>query len=132
MRQYISLSRKDAGSDYGVSFPDLGCVTAGVDLDDARAMVEEALALHLEGIEVDGEPIPEPCSLEAIMVERKNYDGVAILVKAPAKGAKAVRINVTVPEDELAEVDRYAEEHGYSRSDFVVRAAKKAMETEAA
>jgi metal-responsive CopG/Arc/MetJ family transcriptional regulator len=46
------------------------------------------------------------------------------------KAAKAVRINVTVPEDELAEIDRYAEEHGYSRSGFLVRAAKKAMEIE--
>jgi predicted RNase H-like HicB family nuclease len=129
MRQYIALIHKDAGSDYGVSFPDLpGCITAGVDLDDARAMAEEALALHLEGMEVDGEPIPEPSSLEAIMEERENHVGVAILVKAPAKAAKAVRINVTVPEDELAEIDRYAEEHGYSRSGFLVRAAKKAME----
>jgi predicted RNase H-like HicB family nuclease len=133
MRQYIALIHKDAGSDYGVSFPDLpGCVTAGVDLDDARAMAEEALALHLEGMEVDGEPIPEPSSLEAIMEERENRDSVAILVKAPAKAAKAVRINVTVPEDELAEIDRYAEEHGYSRSGFLVRAAKKAMEMEPA
>jgi predicted RNase H-like HicB family nuclease len=48
MRQYIALIHKDAGSDYGVSFPDLpGCVTAGLDLDDARRMAEEALALHL-------------------------------------------------------------------------------------
>src|ERR1700677_1380068 len=49
MRQYIALIHKDAASDYGVSFPDLpGCVTAGLDLDDARRMAEEALdALHL-------------------------------------------------------------------------------------
>ena len=29
-REYIGLIHKDAGSDYGVSFPDFpGCVTAG-------------------------------------------------------------------------------------------------------
>jgi predicted RNase H-like HicB family nuclease len=128
-RNFIALIHKDADSDYGVSFPDLpGVVTAGVDLDDARGMAEEALALHLEGMEADHDPIPEPSSLEAIMTDRENRDGVAILVKAPAKAAKAVRINVTVPENELAEIDRYAAEQGYSRSGFLVHAAKKVME----
>ena len=68
MRQYIALIHKDANSEYGVSFPDLpGCVTAGLDLDYARMMAEEALALHLEGMEADGEPIPEPSSLDVVM-----------------------------------------------------------------
>lgn len=61
MRNYIGLIHKDAESDYGVSFPDFsGVVTAGADLDDARAMAEEALALHIEGLVEDGEAIPEP------------------------------------------------------------------------
>jgi predicted RNase H-like HicB family nuclease len=125
-RNFIALIHKDADSDYGVSFPDLpGVVTAGVDLDDARAMAEEALALHLEGMEADHDPIPEPSSLEAVMADRENRDAVAILVKAPAKAAKAVRINVTVPEDELEAIDRYAAEQGYSRSGFLVHAAMK-------
>ena len=68
MRQYIALIHKDADSDFGVSFPDLpGCVTAGATLDEARDMAEEALALHIEGLEQDGEAIPEPSSLEAVM-----------------------------------------------------------------
>jgi predicted RNase H-like HicB family nuclease len=130
MRQYIALIHKDVDSDYGVSFPDLpGCVTAGVDLDDARRMAEEALALHLEGMEEDGDPIPEPSSLEAVMADRENLSGVAILVAAPQKAARAVRVNVTVPEDELERIDRFAGEHGYTRSGFLLRAAKREMET---
>ena len=130
MREYIALIHKDAGSDYGVSFPDLpGCVTAGVDLDDARRMAEEALALHLEGIEDDGEPIPEPSSLEAIMADRENRSGVVVLIDAPRqKAARTVRVNVTMPEDELEVIDRFAAEHGYTRSGFLLRAAKRAME----
>jgi predicted RNase H-like HicB family nuclease len=59
MRNYIGLIHKDADSDYGVSFPDFpGLITAGTDLDDARAMAEEALALHIEGLAEDGEAIP--------------------------------------------------------------------------
>jgi predicted RNase H-like HicB family nuclease len=128
MRQYIALIHKDAGSDYGVSFPDLpGCVTAGVDLDDARRMAEEALALHLAGMAEDDEPIPEPSSLEAVMADRENRDAVAILVKAPPATTKAVRVNMTMPENELDEIDKFSAEHGYTRSGFLLHAAKKAI-----
>jgi predicted RNase H-like HicB family nuclease/uncharacterized protein (DUF1778 family) len=132
MRQYIALIHKDAGSDYGVSFPDLpGCVTAGIDLDDARRMAEEALALHLAGMAEDAEPIPEPSSLEAVMTERENRDAVAILVKAPPAIAKAVRVNMTLPEDELELIDKFASEQGYTRSGFLLHAAKQAMDAAA-
>lgn len=134
MRQYIALIHKDAGSDYGVSFPDLpGCVTAGLDLDDARSMAEEALALHLSGMAEDEEPIPEPSSLEAVMADRENRDAVAILVSAPPTTAKAVRVNMTMPENELERIDKFAAEHSYTRSGFLLHAAKKAIgEAEAA
>lgn len=125
MASYIALIHKDAESDYGVSFPDLpGCVTAGTDLDDARAMAAEALALHLVGLTEDGEAIPEPSSLEAVMSDPENRDGVAILVQAPAKARKIVRVNVTFPEDELAAIDAKAEAAGMTRSGFLARAAK--------
>jgi predicted RNase H-like HicB family nuclease len=128
MRQYIALIHKDAGSDYGVSFPDLpGCITAGVDLDDARRMAEDALALHLAGLAEDEEPLPEPSSLEAVMADRENRDAVAILVKAPLATTKAVRVNMTVPEDELEQIDNFAAEQGYTRSGFLVYAARKAI-----
>jgi predicted RNase H-like HicB family nuclease len=128
MRQYIALVHKDPGSDYGVSFPDLpGCVTAGVDLDDARAMAEEALALHLAGMAEDAEAVPEPSSLETVMADRENRDAVAILVKAPTATAKAVRVNMTMPEDELERIDKFAAEHGYTRSGFLLHAAKRAI-----
>jgi predicted RNase H-like HicB family nuclease len=128
MRQYIALIHKDEGSDYGVSFPDLpGCVTVGVDLDEARAMAEEALALHLEGLAEDGEAVPEPSLLEEVMRDSENRSGVAILVAAPQKAAKSVRVNVTLPEDVLAELDSYAESHGLTRSGFLLQAAQSAM-----
>ena len=127
MVQYIALIHKEAASDYGVSFPDLpGCVTAGSTLDEARAMAEEALALHLEGMAQGGEPIPEPSSLEAVMTDPVNRDGVAILVMAETK-AKIVRVNITLPDDTLREIDRYAEAHGFTRSGFLAQAAKRAM-----
>ena len=48
MRHYIALIHKDAGSDYGVSFPDLpSLVTAGSDLDEARAITNRLAPEHL-------------------------------------------------------------------------------------
>jgi predicted RNase H-like HicB family nuclease len=128
MRQYIALIHKDADSDFSVSFPDLpGCVTAGSTLDEARDMAAEALAFHLEGMKQDGEAIPEPSSLEAVMANAENRDGVAILVPAPGRVAKSVRINITLPEDVLNEIDRYAEARGLTRSGFLASAAKRAI-----
>lgn len=128
MRQYIALIHKDADSDYGVSFPDLpGVITAGSTLDEARAMAVEALAFHLEGMAEDGEAVPEPSSLEDIMADKRNRDGVAVLVEAPRTNARSVRVNVTLPEDVLAEIDRYAEAQGFTRSGFLAAAAKKAI-----
>jgi predicted RNase H-like HicB family nuclease len=128
MVQFIALIHKEADSDYGVHFPDLpGLVTAGSTLDEARAFAEEALALHLEGMVEDGLPVPEPSSLEAVMADPDNRDGVAILVRAETR-SRAVRVNITLPEDALRDIDAYAEAHGYTRSGFLAQAARKAMQ----
>jgi predicted RNase H-like HicB family nuclease len=132
MRNYIGLIHKDADSDFGVSFPDFpGVITAGTTLDDARAMAEEALALHVEGMTEDGRPIPEPSSLEDVMADHNNRTSVAILVSIKTEQPKAVRVNVSLPEDVLAQIDTYAEAHGFTRSGFLAQAARK-MISEAA
>jgi predicted RNase H-like HicB family nuclease len=126
MRQYIALIHKEADSDYGVSFPDLpGVISAGRTLDEARDMAAEALALHLEGLAADNEAAPEPSSLEEIMSDAQNRDGVAVLVAAPAVEVKSVRINVTMPADVLDQIDRYAEREGFTRSGFLPRLQRR-------
>ena len=129
MRQYIGLIHKEADSDYGVSFPDFpGVVTAGKDLDDARAMADEALTLHVEGMVEDGEAVPEASSLEDVMAHPENRDGVAILVAVKTDVHKTVRVNVTLPADVLAQIDRFAESRGYTRSGFLTQAARRIIE----
>jgi predicted RNase H-like HicB family nuclease len=128
MRSYIGIIHKDAGSDFGVSFPDFpGVITAGTDLDDARAMAEGALALHIEGMSEDGEAIPEPSTLDEVMSDPNNRTGVAILVSVKAEQPKAVRVNITLPEDVLERIDNYAEAHGFTRSGLLAQAVKKLM-----
>lgn len=133
MTNYIGLIHKEPESDYGVSFPDFpGVVTAGATLDEARNMAEEALAFHVEGMIEDGDPIPEPSSLEQVMAEAANRDAVAILVSLKAPSAKAVRINITLPEDVLERIDAFASEHGLSRSGFLARAARHEIDRSSA
>ncbi len=128
MPQYIAIIHKESDSDFGVSFPDLpGCVSAGADLDEAQAMAAEALAFHLEGMTADGEKIPSPSSLERVMIDPENRDGVAVLVSAPLPPVRAVRVNITLPEDVLREIDAFAESNGYTRSGFLAHAARKAL-----
>jgi predicted RNase H-like HicB family nuclease len=128
MRQYIALIHKDADSDYGVSFPDFpGCISAGKTLDEARNLASEALAFHVAGMIEDGEAIPEPSTLEAVMADQDNRDGVAILVPLETQ-SKTVRVNISVPSEILDLIDRHAEANGFTRSGFIVSAARQAMD----
>lgn len=125
---YIGLIHKDASSDYGVSFPDFpGCITAGRNLDEARVMAEEALALHIEGMVADGEAVPEASPLEEVMSDAENREGVAILVRVVSPVAKTVRVNITLPEDVLSAIDHYSKDRGLTRSGFLAKAAKDSM-----
>lgn len=94
-------------------------------------MAEEALAFHIDGLIEDGDAIPDPSSLEAIMADAVNRHAVAILV--PVKTVpRTVRVNITLPEDVLASIDNYAERHGCTRSGFLTQAARRAIENEPA
>jgi metal-responsive CopG/Arc/MetJ family transcriptional regulator len=64
------------------------------------------------------------------MSDPRNRDGVAILVTVRTEARKAVRVNVTLSEDILAQIDRYAEAHGFTRSGFLAKAAQRVMKEE--
>jgi predicted RNase H-like HicB family nuclease len=123
MTAYVALLRKQSDSDYGVDFPDFpGCVTAGATLDEARLMAVEALNFHIEGMVADGEPIPEPSSLHAIMTDPHHADAVAVLVDASLK-RPAVRVNISLPPDVLEAIDRATD----NRSRFLAEAAREKL-----
>ena len=129
--QYFGLIRKENSSDYGVDFPDFpGCITAGKTLDEARAMAAEALNAHIELMLEDSEKLPVPTSLEKIMAIAENRDAVGILVDVNLPSSVR-RINITIREEALSEIDQYAKNHGYTRSDFLTRAALKEIQKSA-
>lgn len=67
MAGYIALVHKDAGTSYGVSFPDVpGCISAGDTFEEAVSNAAEALAGHFSMMRADGETPLQPRSFEAL------------------------------------------------------------------
>ena len=124
MPSYIGLIRKDNDSDFGVDFPDFpGCISAGGTIDEARRMAQEALEFHVGGMIEDGEGLPEPTTLDAVMADPDNADAVAFLATVPEPAERSVRVNITLPERLLRRIDA----RGANRSAFLARAAEKAL-----
>jgi len=129
MATYIGIIHKDTGSDYGVSFPDFpGCVSVGRDLDEAARMGKEALELHIQGMIEDGWTTPDPRTLEAAQAHEFAKNALAyILVDVTTPSRRAIRVSITIPEDDLDAIDRYAKNHGMKRSTFLVESAREVI-----
>ena len=131
MANYIAIVHKETKSDFGVSFPDFpGCITAGKNIDEAKDMAQEALTLHIQGMLEDGEQLPVPSQLENIMSDPDYANAIAYLVVSlPDARPRTVRVNVTVPEMTLKQIDAAAKKRGMSRSSFLVHAAQNAIQS---
>jgi len=56
---YLAVFETDQNPGISVYFPDVpGCISCGDNFDHAMQMAKEALALHIYGIEKDGETLP--------------------------------------------------------------------------
>jgi predicted RNase H-like HicB family nuclease len=59
MHRYLVVM-EPAGGNYSAYVPDLpGCIATGDTRSEAEANIRSAIKLHLEGLEQDGDPIPE-------------------------------------------------------------------------
>jgi predicted RNase H-like HicB family nuclease len=55
-------------SSFGATVPDLpGCVAVAKTLDEARALIAEAIEFHIEGMLLHGEKVPEPTTLAELV-----------------------------------------------------------------
>jgi predicted RNase H-like HicB family nuclease len=127
MARYYPAIIEKASEGYGVFFPDLpGCTSAGETIQEAALNAEEALQAHIDLAAEHREAVPEPSSLDAIEIDPDVVEAARILVRADPPG-RAVRVNITLPEDLLAAVDRYATRTGYSRSGLLAQAVRERM-----
>jgi predicted RNase H-like HicB family nuclease len=71
----IVIERSDAG--FGAYVPDLpGCVATAPTLQDTRNLILEAIDLHLEGLQAEALPAPEPSAIVAYADEVAHAESV--------------------------------------------------------
>jgi predicted RNase H-like HicB family nuclease len=124
--RYPVVIHKEKESDYGVTVPDLpGCFSAGRTMQKALEAACEAVATHVEGMQIDGERVPPPTSIDTHQGNPVHSGGVWALVPVDLGklSGKAKRINITLPERALKELDTCAKSLGETRSGFLLRAA---------
>lgn len=113
---------------HGVTIPDFpGCFSAANDWDSLPANIQEVIELYCEGEDME---IPVSTPLEQL-VSRHEYEGGAWLlvdVNVSRLSTKPVRINISLPENLVQNIDRYAKSHHLTRSGFLARAAMAEMQ----
>ena len=114
-----------------VYYPDLdGCVTFGVDEQQAFYNAKEALTLHLYGMEQDNESIPLPSRIKDIPLD-ENEQALLLEVSMPAFRAKQanklVKKTLTIPEW----LNIVAENNGVNFSQLLQTALKQHLQINA-
>lgn len=124
---YPAYIHKDSDSAYSATFPDFpGCFSAADTLEDIPRMAQEAVEVHFQG---ESFPIPSPSAPERWAGDERFQGGYWMLVNIDMAKirSKAVRLNVTLPENLLHEIDAFAKSLHLSRSSFLAQAAMAAM-----
>ena len=63
MAQYVIVIEGDGSANCSAYAPDLpGVVATGDTLEECEAEMREAIAFHIEGLRLAGEPVPPPTS----------------------------------------------------------------------
>ena len=128
-RHYQAVMAGIGTDQIDVAFPDFpGCVTVAGTLEEAHSRAAEALSFHIQSMVEDGDPIPaggdEAVLLEMVReYEEEGHRVVLASVDVEIPTGKAKRVNVTLPEYVLEAVDRWARDHGQSRSGLLADAS---------
>jgi predicted RNase H-like HicB family nuclease len=70
MKRYLVIYERAADGGWGAYVPDLpGCFTLGDTREETQQHIREAVAAHIAVLNERGEPIPEPSSVGADLIE---------------------------------------------------------------
>lgn len=125
---YPAYVHKDPDSAYGLSFPDLpGCFSAADELADLPRAAQEAFEAHFGA---DDDPIPAPSTPEKWADDEDYQGGFWLLVDLDSSKfrSRAIRLNITLPENLIPRIDAAAKQLGQSRSGFLAQAAERAIQ----
>jgi predicted RNase H-like HicB family nuclease len=114
---------------HGVTIPDFpGCFSAADNWQDLPKMTQEAIELWCQGQALE---LPKPTALEKLANNSDYTGGVWLLVDIDTTQleTKPIRLNISLPQSLVNEIDAYAKAHGSTRSGFLAKAARQAMRT---
>ncbi|WP_175044559.1 type II toxin-antitoxin system HicB family antitoxin [Burkholderia lata] len=121
----------DAKHAHGVTFPDFqGCHAAADTWEDLPSAVQEAAEAHFYG---DDGPVPAPSPLESLARNPEYEGGVWMIfdIDLSKINSKAVRLNISLPERLVQQIDATARARKLTRSAFLALAAEHEMEQHA-
>jgi predicted RNase H-like HicB family nuclease len=128
MRYPIAIEQGTDDTAWGVAVLDLpGCFSAGDTFDEAMDNAAEAIAMFLEDVIDEGNPIARPGSINDYLDQYKGWIWAFVAVPAEALDTRKERVNITLPKRGLRRIDAYAGDE--QRSSFLAHAAIMAMRT---
>ena len=123
----------EENNSFGATVPDLpGCFSAGETIKETLENVQEAVLCHIEGLFLDHQNIPLGLPVEQHQKNKDFQDGIWAVVNIDLSqlSNKAKRVNITIPERILVQVDQFANKKGESRSGLLVSAVLDYMNKE--
>ena len=124
--QYPVVIQRKGDSEFQVIVPDInGCFCSGYSMENALQSASETIELHIDSLTQAGNPIPSPRRLEDHQQNAEFADGLWALVTVDVSKhlGKSKRINITMPERLLIQIDKFTSQHGGNRSGFLADAA---------
>lgn len=124
---YPVYVHQNENSAFGAIVPDLPGVHSAADaLEDLPRMIQEAVEL-MYGDEPKGPPGPSP--VNQLRRKRQYKDGFWMLVDIDLSriNTRAVRLNISLPENLVGKIDSAAAARRMSRSAFLAMAAEHAL-----
>jgi len=121
----VYLHLGDETHSHGITIPDFpGCFSAADSWEELPRMIQEAAEVYFEGEEIE---IPAPTPIERLAHDPTYEGGAWMLVDIDLSkiSTRVRRVNITLPENLLKTIDRFAVSHHMSRSALLARAAGK-------
>lgn len=131
MRFPVYLHKTESNT-YSGFVPDVvGCFFAGETVDDALTDASAAIDSHVESSTDAGYEVPVATNIET-HIEDENCQGgywAFVDIDLSRYEGKAVKLNITLPQNLLTKIDSYVDHHRVygSRSGFLAALARKEL-----
>ena len=124
MMFFLAIYKADEGG-YWSRFTEFPAADQGETLQDTVMQSTAFLQGIIDGLVKNGLPIPQPQDIEDVRKHLDPEDGepVRIVPVQAYPPSPTVRIQLTGKANQIAEIDAYARQHGFNRSELMILAS---------